>query len=288
MCAIGMGYKLIKGISEKFNLLCFNLHGSDATHVWYGQQDKDYPEAVRKSILPTNTNGYVICTEACYGARPTVNVGKEYSMVNYALSNKCVAFVGSTRIAYGQANGGMSAADIVACNFTSLVSKGYTVGEAFLSALGAVYSVDMNEVAIKTLCEFALYGDPSVVLVDSGAPKTYSSARNLSKSTPKRDSSRAFKLVPCDGSAGGFGGMSNYSTADHAKAQMMAYSVRQSGQKYMATNFSAMSGVEPKVFKLLGGNGYRAIYSKVESGIKTVVRVHTDENGNVDTVYTSK
>ena len=81
MCAIGMGYKLIKGISEKFNLLCFNLHGSDATHVWYGQQDKDYPEAVRKSILPTNTNGYVICTEACYGARPTVNVGKEYSMV---------------------------------------------------------------------------------------------------------------------------------------------------------------------------------------------------------------
>ena len=82
--------------------------------------------------------------------------------------------------------------------------------------------------------------------------------------------------------------MSNYSTADHAKAQMMAYSVRQSGQKYMATNFSAMSGVEPKVFKLLGGNGYRAIYLKVESGIKTVVRVHTDENGNVDTVYTSK
>ena len=282
--ALKRGYTTIKSIDDKYNLLCFNLHGSDASHAWYGQDDRIYPEAVRKSLFPTKTDGYVICTEACYGARPIINVGKEYSIVNYTLTNKCIAFVGSTKIAYGQANGAMSAADIIAGTFTDSVAKGITVGQAFLLSLDKLLDGSMSEVAIKTLAEFALYGDPSVTLVENKGAKTYSSAKNLSKSTKKKDSSRAFKLVSLDGGSG----MSNYSTADHAKAQMVAYSVRVNGQNYMATNFSAMAGIEPKVFKLLGGKGYRAIYSKVEDGIKTVVRVHTDENGNVDAVYTSK
>ena len=277
------GLTLLKSLSNTFNLLCFNLHGSDASHVWYGQQGQSYPEAARKSILPTDTSGYAIVTEACYGARPAVKVGKEQSMVGYALTNKCVAFVGSTRIAYGQCDGGMSAADIIANTFTKHAAKGMTAGAAFLKALDELCRGRMNEVAVKTLAEFALYGDPSVTLIESNAPKTYSAASKICMSSPKKNPEKAFKLVPCGADA-----FTNYSLNDRAKIQLTAYSVRENGKGYMMSNFSSMSNVEPKIFKLMGGGGYRAVYSKVEGGINTVIRVHTDEQGNVESVYTSK
>ena len=277
------GFKLLKEINSEYNLLCFNLHGSDATHVWYGQLGNAYPEAAKKSVFPKNTSGYAVCTEACYGARPAVNVKKEQSMVGYALTNNCVAFVGSTRIAYGCSTGAMSCADIIANEFSKCVAKGMTVGTAFLRALDELCKGKMDEIAIKTLAEFALYGDPSVTLVGSNAPKAYAaSSGDLTMEKPKKNSQKSFKLVSCDGA------FSTYSAGDNERIKLATYSVRQSGKEYMASNFSAMSGVEPKLFKLMGGGGYRAIYSKAEGGINTVVRVHTDENGNVETVYTSK
>ena len=283
------GLTLIESIGNAYSLLCFNLHGSDSSHVWYGQEGKFYPEAVAKKLFPKDTNGYVICTEACYGARPEITKGGEQSIIVHALTNKCVAFVGSTRIAYGRADGSMSCADIIAGSFTSSVAKGMTVGAAFLKSLGELSRGTMNEVAIKTLAEFALYGDPSVRLVASNSPETYSTVSNLSMAKTTKDPSRAFKLIPCDGSAA-HGGMTlmNFSMHDQAKIQNMAHSIRETGKGYIMSNFSTMSSVEPQVYKVFGRAGYRAIYSKRENGMSTVIRMHVDDNGNVEDVYTSK
>ena len=43
-----------------------------------------------------------------------------------ALKNNCVAFVGSSKIAYGYADGSLCCADVIAKNFTAGIAKGET------------------------------------------------------------------------------------------------------------------------------------------------------------------
>lgn len=289
---------LLDPVDPAYNLLCFNLHGSDATHEWYGQRGGSYPEAFDISYLPKGSkSGYVVCTEACYGARPTVRGSGNESIVVHALMNNCLAFVGSSRIAYGLSDGNMSCADVIANAFTTAVANGLDAGSAFLSALTALcrYS-ELDEEEIKTLAEFSLYGDPSVVLIDSyqgKAKKSVSNRRCVSK--PVKDEKKAVTLLSCDEGDGrvltskcSHISKSAYTTTQQAEIQRTAHSIRQAGQQIMQTSFSTMSDVEPKMYKVLGKDGYRAVYSKLENNIKTVVKLHMNDNGQVKKIYTSK
>jgi hypothetical protein len=280
------GYTKLEKLSGEYNLVCFNLHGSDGSHVWYGQQGYTYPEAFEKSLLPSN-NGYMLLTEACYGARPLASA----SIVVDAIMNRCVAFVGSTRIAYGMTNGGVSCADVIARGFTAGVAKGMTAGKAFLSALTSLtsgYSIDEEE--IKTLAEFALYGDPSVYLLAGSAQK--SAKRSTAKlSNTKKDKALGVALMSCDGkgrTSKNVATMLSFSAEEQAHIQKMANIVYQTGNDYVLKKFSAMSEVEPKVYKVIGREEYRAIYEKNDGEIKTVVKMHLDSKGNVKKVYNSK
>ena len=288
------GLKLLGKLDPKYNLLCFNLHGSDDSHEWYGQEGDDYPEAFEKNLLPSN-NGYVLCTEACYGARHTYTD----SMVVNALRNGCMAFVGSSRIAYGMANGSLSCADIVAQTFTMNVMNGFTVGRSFQDCLKMLSLHEMDEIEIKTLAEFSLYGDPSLRLIEKNAHSMKkgkkSGASTVKKySKPKQDKSRAIVLASCDGSMAKGGKssrivpFSHYSAKEQSQMKMMANYVSKVGNDYMAKNFASVANVKPSVYKVVGKEEYRAVYSKKMGGIKTVVQVHTDGKGNVKKVYHSK
>lgn len=286
------GLQLLDPLGSRYNLLCFNLHGSDASHAWYGEWQGNYPEAFNKSLLPDGDRSYVICTEACYGARPKVNARGEQGIVVNALSNGCLAFVGSSRIAYGMSDGRMSCADVIANTFTKGVTAGMTVGAAFLKALSAVGRGDMDEIDIKTLAEFALYGDPCEVLVRTQQKKSANGMRKLSISKPARDESRAITLLSCSDSGitpknGGFTLMS-FDENERAKIQTMSHSIRETGKAFVLSNFSEMKEVEPTVYKVMGKAGYRAVYSKQQGPVKTVVNMHLDDLGHVQKIYTSK
>lgn len=286
------GVKFISGIGDGYNLLCFNLHGSDGTHYWYGQDGGWLPIAMDGNVLTYQRKSpFFVCTEACYGARPIVTPGKA-SIVVHALTNNCIAFVGSSRIAYGMPDGGMCAADVIANKYTQCLLKGYTCGEAFLNALDAVYNDgDMDEVDIKTLAEFALYGDPSARLVKGKSNKII---KNVKKKPTIRQKSakKSFALMSCD--SFGFVGRSNKSAGsglsemEKMQIRKMASNIKLIGKNALKSANAPISEVEPKVYKVVGSAGYRAIYTEETGNIQTVVRLHLDDDGNVEKMYTSK
>jgi hypothetical protein len=294
------GYKIISGVRDEYNLLCFNLHGGDRTHEWYGQVGSSIysfkPRAFNRTVLNYGrVSPYVLCTEACFGARPNIGADGDDSMVVSALTNKCIAFVGSSRTAYGcpgVRGGQLSCADIIANSFTKYTAKGNTVGEAFLKALTDLCKGVMEEAEIKTLAEFALYGDPSLRLVSGGQKSHSSRLVNLPKA--KKNKSLAISLMSCDnfgfvGKANKSAGASMISEYEKIQIKNMANNIRSLCNKALKNANLPIAGVEPKVYKVMGGKGYRAVYEgKKSSEIREVVKLSFDEKGAIERIYASK
>ena len=284
------GIVMLDKINPKFNLLCFNLHGTDSNHKWYGQYEDFYPEAFNAKFLPTSSS-YFLCCEACYGAKPNVSKSGEQSIVVTALSNNCLAFVGSSRIAYGMGDGTLACADVVVGTFAEQVSKGDTCGLAFTKGLAKQCKGRMRESEIKTIAEFALYGDPSVKLIGSSTKKR-SNKPSINK--PRQNNSFAFSLFACNSEASAFesrqGRLTLYSCSaqDMQKYKTMSLSINKMGNAFMAKNFSATSNGEPRIYKLAGKSGYRAVYSSNKGEINKTVILHLDDNGKIENVYVSK
>lgn len=169
---------------SKSNLLLFNLHGSDKTEFWYGQEDASYPEAMDHSSLEWIDKPYFLAVEACYGAYYEGRT-KENSILLSAMNGKCLSFLGSSRIAFGTPDPLGSCADIICGEFTRLVISGESAGDAFNKARKRLTENEQDSSSIKTLAEFALYGDPSVLM--NGSPKATKGflSRNENKSFTK-------------------------------------------------------------------------------------------------------
>ena len=145
--------------------LYFNLHGSEISPYWYGQEGDEFPRA----IGPEKTDGAcgVVGSEACYGA---YIIGKkiEESMALSLLKNQnCLCLVGSTSIAYGPFEPPSSEADRLIKYFFQYLVQGLDLGMALKSA-----KIDfarrkmrwkgfLDEDDQKTLLQFILLGDPT-------------------------------------------------------------------------------------------------------------------------------
>lgn len=284
---------MLKKIEPKFNLLCFNLHGTDSNHKWYGQYgERFYPEAFNSKFLPENFS-YFLCCEACYGAKPNVSKSGEQSIVVNALSNNCLAFVGSSRIAYGMGDGSLACADLVVGKFAEQVSKGDTCGLAFLKGLTNQCRSRMRESEIKTIAEFALYGDPSLKLIGTTSKnKKRTSKPSINK--PRQNNAFAFSLFACNGEATTYeqkrGRLTLYSCSaqDMQKYKTMSFSINKTGNAFMTKNFSTSPNKEPRIYKLAGKNGYRAVYSSKTGSVNQTVILHLDDDGKIENVYVSK
>ena len=285
--------KLLGPVNPDYNLLCFNLHGSLDDNSWYGQNGAFYPEGFKASLLPQQAKSYALITEACYGAKPNIDPDdSDKSILLTALASNCIAFVGSTQIAYGCDDGRLSGADIIADAYLKSVAKGKAFGESFLDALTAINSYDMDEVDIKTLAEFALYGDPSGALVNKSATKAFGKQLPKVKAKTKKNSAKKITLLSCDESqspsAKGIPTLFSFSTEQRMEIQTMSKSIQKTGKDLILSKYSAMSSVEPKIFKVMGRSGYRAHYSKKQGNIVSLVNIHLDDNGKVQKVYVSK
>ena len=286
------GLSRLYDLSE-YNLLGINLHGSDATHDWYGQlrAREICIEAFDAGCLPNSKTGYALCVEACYGARPKVLKGKDQSIVVTALKNKCVAFVGSTRIAFGASRAGdLCCADVIAQTFLESLIAGKTSGAAYLDSLVALMASGDDEDTIKTLAEFALYGDPSVSVFATNQPSTFaSSSKRAKKVAVKRDGSRAIKLIPCGGESSQ---KSNFAFSNYAaevkKAEKTVQMINEVSSGYVAKNFAAFTDVKPEIFKVAGADSYRTVYSQTIGSVKNIVKLHVDGNGTIRKTYVSK
>ena len=148
----------------------FNVHGSEETPNWYGQEDLRYPVAFSPDNLANaNVENAVICTEACYGAN-IINKSVDEAISLKFLEKKAACFVGSTKIAYGPLSPPSTDADLIVLKFYEHIKEGLTFGEAFIRAKQdfALETIRMygylDATGKKTLLEFVMFADPLLKL----------------------------------------------------------------------------------------------------------------------------
>ncbi|MEO0142969.1 MAG: C25 family cysteine peptidase [candidate division WOR-3 bacterium] len=154
-------------LQEK-DFLYFNLHGSDISSNWYGQEGDNYPIALTpKNIVDASG---VVASEACYGAYIINKSENNAISLRFLSQDDVLCFCGSTTIAYGPPVPPSTEADLLVKYFLEYVKQGITVGEAFKNA-----KLDFARKMIrrhgflddddqKTLLQFVLYGDPLIRL----------------------------------------------------------------------------------------------------------------------------
>lgn len=147
----------------------YNCHGAPADAKFYGEKDvaEEMPVAMESTDLKNKISfGTVVAAECCYGAElynPANEGNRKLPMANTYFANEAIAFVGSSNIAYGLAEG-QSSADLVAEYFLKQVLAGASTGRAFLEARQQFLSSSspLDPYEMKTIAQFYLLGDPSL------------------------------------------------------------------------------------------------------------------------------
>lgn len=264
----------VRGISQinhniTPNLLYFNLHGSSMTDFWYGESVSHQTDATfSRNSLP-NANGYIIGVEACYGAKPTINEENKDSILLAALQNGCSAFVGSCNIAYGSSSyQHASCADIIIPHFLYHVNEGYSYGDSFVHGLKKLDKMDdWDDTSIKTLAQFALYGDPST-----------SFKNNQQKLDNKTVSERkAFSI-----------NMPNIRRAVSLSMTSVTAKIETLMSKYISEHHNKFIGCTPSHYKIFGSGIYQAVYIKKSSNTMDVLKLYYNDSGHILKEYISK
>lgn len=152
-----------------------NCHGATNDPRFYGQQATSFPIAMHSAqVAPHVTKGTIVAAECCFGAElydPSLAAAGGEPMSMVYLHGGAAAYVGSTNTAYGPftTNG---QADLMVQFFIDAVLKGGSTGRAMLQARQRFVSTQKmaDPTNMKTLAQFVLYGDPSVVPVQEQQP----------------------------------------------------------------------------------------------------------------------
>ena len=151
----------------------FNLHGSEESRNWYGQEAWSYPIAFSpENLTDANVENAVVCCEACYGAN-IIDKSVDQAISLKFLEKKAACFVGSTKIAYGPSSPPCTDADLIVLKFFERIKEGITFGDAFLRAKQdfARESINMtgylDKTDEKTLLEFVMFADPILKLEET-------------------------------------------------------------------------------------------------------------------------
>jgi Peptidase family C25 len=149
-----------------------NLHGVRDGPMWYGQPHdrRTLVAALRPVDLDSlDLRGAVVVSEACYGAA-IAGRGLETSLALAFLARGAAGFLGATAISYGPQMPPGGEADLIALHFLrALRMPGATLGDAFLAARAGMlrdtlaHQSTLDEDDQKTLLEFVLYGDPTLI-----------------------------------------------------------------------------------------------------------------------------
>lgn len=265
------------------NLLCFNLHGCHdgqwlPNDYWVnGNCDRAYSP----DTLPASPEvSYVISTEACYGAKPIIRSKHKQSTLMTALSNRCIGFLGSTQIAYGTTDyhiesgkAGPMAADVMSGTFAKCVYQGYPIGYAYIQGLAAVsaeakksFSLFVAE-EIKTMCSFALYGDPTLSLCGT----------STQKSAPNTEPRKQLHVD-----------MPDIKRAVETRLAKVSKEIAQRVNLHVKTNYAEFADATPTYYKIKHFDGYKASYSKDSDDYTQILNLYFGDDGQIVRTYTTK
>jgi len=254
------------------NLLYFNLHGSDRAPFWYGQCGSSYPEAFSPQLMASLGRPFCVGTEACYGARYLDGLTPDESALLAAMTGSCLAFLGSSRIAYGTSRPSGSCADIVVGEFVRGVHAGWSAGDAYVEGLRCLCrNGNLDDTDLKTLAEFALYGDPSVRF-GSGAKRTFAKSASLGRMIAMPDVRLAVRmaLAACDARI-------ERTVDDLVSRQFAAW-----------TGGAPLSAFRQKMYRLSSLGLNQKLYMADDGRFRRSLKVYFDDGGNVRKALESK
>ena len=261
---------VIQNIGTEKNLLYFNLHGAEDTDAcdWYGQEKDNYPSAFSPSNILKQNSLYILGVEACYGAR-YINYKKEQSILLSAITSKCLGFLGSSKIAYGEPKTtDIFAADIMVGTYLKSVKKGLSIGEAFAVARTELTSKrKLNPPDKKTLLEFSLYGDPSFRFGENSNQKSFVAQKSITKlHIPMPDVLGAVNL-------------------EIAKVNEKIESIVNNS---IYSNYPEFNGIKPNIYKDTSDGTYSAVYKKDNEKFVQIIDAYFSEDGQILRAYVSK
>ncbi len=147
----------------------YNCHGAPIDAKYYGQKGNNFPIAMySKDFNAKISFGTVVAAECCYGNQlfnPEESDNNDYSIASIYFLNSAIAFVGSSTIAYGPANSN-GLADLITQYYIKNILAGASSGRAMLEARQNFLTVNgpqLDPFELKTLAQFDLFGDPSIV-----------------------------------------------------------------------------------------------------------------------------
>ncbi len=258
------------------NLLLFNLHGSRQTEYWYGQRGSSYPEAMSHNSLDGISSPYFLAVEACYGAYYEGRT-KENSVLLNALNGKCVTFLGSSRIAFGTPSPKGSCADVICGEFLKGLKENMSAGDALNKARKVLQNGRCSAEDIKTLAEFALYGDPSARM--KGEPA-------------KGKGLFGGKLFGQD-STGSFAKGIRIQLPDVRNAVRLELTevdkkIEQTVESFVHSKHSDLMNLKPRYYRNSRTQDLNAVFeSPCDIGMK-IVNVQLDRNGQIQQMIESK
>lgn len=261
-------------IPAETNTFLFNLHGSDETKYWYGQRGGSYPEAVEPCTFNGVSQPYFIAVEACYGAAYEGRTA-EQSILLTTLGGKCISFLGSSRIAFGTPSAPGSCADIICCEYLKNLCGGMTAGDSLALARKELMKDRPDAETVKTLAEFALYGDPSARLKSSAAKKLFA-PRVAEKSFP-----RGIRIP-----------LPDVRNAVRCELCTVDEKIRSTVEAFVYRRYPEFEGTKAKYYRSTGGAGsaYNAVFSKAMSDVpvKNILSVSIGAGGQIKNILQSK
>ncbi len=187
------------------DILYFNLHGSDAF-----EQPQFFGDYGYKAISPvqiSNLEKYnIIITEACYGAK-FIGYRSHESMLLNSLSKNTLAYIGSSRIAFGSSDRYIASADVIAQSvlrsLSSGCSLGYALSRARINSLEIsdsgydddddydddgfyFYNEMYDDYSLITALEFNLFGEPTLCAMNNRARNKPNQRVNKANRIPKK------------------------------------------------------------------------------------------------------
>ncbi len=158
-----------------------NCHGGDTLSEFFGQSATDEEEmpvshqAAFVAGAGKVAEGTVVAAECCFGAQlydPSAADEGQMGMCNTYLDKKGYGFFGSSTTAYGPESGN-DQADLICQYFIQRVLRGASLGRATLEARQRFIekASPLSPMNRKTLAQFSLFGDPSIVPVDKPTAK---------------------------------------------------------------------------------------------------------------------
>ncbi len=165
------GYKWKDKLVER-RIHFINCHGGKGLPDFYGQSsanDDDMPISHQAAFIAASAKlpeGTVAAAECCFGGQlydPAAADG-QMGMCNTYLAKKAYGFFASTTTAYGPFAGN-DQADLICQYFLQRVLGGASLGRAALEARHRFIekTTPLNLKNQKTLAQFNLYGDPSIM-----------------------------------------------------------------------------------------------------------------------------